>query len=97
MSYSSQIEKHRKEKDAYFGKHPHSPLSHHDQHNFKGLNYYPVNEDLRFEVTLQPEDEVESIEMQTSDGSTRYYDRIGYLEFSVENLQKYNLVIFKRN
>ncbi|MHA2502297.1 MAG: DUF1684 domain-containing protein [Candidatus Kariarchaeaceae archaeon] len=81
MSYSAQIQRDRTDKDRFFEKSPHSPLSHHLRHNFQGLEYYPVSEDYRFELPLVPHDEIETVEMDTSDGKIKYFDRVGYLEF----------------
>lgn len=81
MSYSSQMQRQRTDKDRYLEKDPHSPLTHHLKDKFTGLEYYPISENYKFELPLVPYDNVENIEMDTSDGQTRYYDRIGYLEF----------------
>jgi uncharacterized protein (DUF1684 family) len=84
MSYRTQLERHRAEKDRFLKKHPQSPLDHHLQKKFQALDYYPIDEKYYFELPLISYDEVETLEMDTSTGDIREYERIGYLEFEVE-------------
>lgn len=94
MTYVSQIESHRAEKDKFFGKHPQSPLNHHVQAKFNGLDYYPVDEKFYFELPLQEYDDVEVFEMDTSTGDIREYARIGYLEFDIDG-EKSKINVYK--
>ena len=51
--YKRRIEHHRQEKDALFARGHHSPLSHDDRPDFKGLKYFSVKEDLVFNLEIQ--------------------------------------------
>lgn len=84
MSYKKDIELHRVNKDKYFKESHHSPLTHHLQHEFTGLDYYPIDENLKFEVELTPFDKPEVVQMETSDNNIRDYFNIGYLKFEIE-------------
>lgn len=83
----------RKQKDHLFAHHPQSPLRHTQVHSFQGLNYFPVNPDLRLEVDVEPFDERQEITMQTSTGDTQTYRRFGRFRFQVEG-QEAELTIF---
>ena len=74
----------RKEKDSFFGQGPNSPLSHELQHEFQGLNYFPENPNLRFEIEVEPFPEKEHVQMQTSTGDSNEYLRFGKFQFDVE-------------
>jgi uncharacterized protein (DUF1684 family) len=84
MTYQAQLERHRAEKDRFLQKHPQSPLDPHLQKKFQALDYYPINEKYYFELPLTPYEEEETLEMDTSTGEIRQYNRIGYLEFEVD-------------
>ena len=50
----SELTDFREEKDAFFQRHPQSPLSPDQKRGFTGLNYFPENDALRLEVTVEP-------------------------------------------
>jgi hypothetical protein len=74
----------RREKDDFFARHPHSPLTREQKKTFRGLAYFPKNPDLRLEVSLERFPEAETIEMQTSTGDVQTYTRFGRFKFTVE-------------
>jgi len=84
MDYTEEIQAYRQEKDEYLKNSPRSPLSLGVQQKFDGLEYYPISEDYRFELILHENPSPEEIIMDTSDGQSRQYYDIGYLEFEVQ-------------
>lgn len=77
----------RAEKDEFFESHQHSPLTTEQKQVFQGLNYFPPDDSLRFELAIEPfEDQVE-IKMQTSTGDLRDFIRYGKLTFEVEGVE----------
>ena len=90
----SDLSEFRRSKDEFFAGGHDSPLTEDQTHNFKGLNYYDDNPDLRF--VLKPE-EFESqhvIEMQTSTGDVAQFIRWGRISFEVGR-QKALLTLLK--
>jgi uncharacterized protein len=74
-------------KDKFLKEDPHSPLSGEQKQEFRGLEYFPENPDLRLttnvkEIPGQPE-----IQMQTSTGDIRSYRKYGTFSFEVEGQQ----------
>jgi uncharacterized protein (DUF1684 family) len=74
----------RAAKDAWFGRDPHSPLSHEEQHQFEGLSYYPFNPALHMHLPLDRDVSDEPIVMETSTGDQREYHRAGKIHFDVD-------------
>ena len=71
----TELDDFRASKDAFYGSSPDSPLLPEQKHNFAGLNYYPEAPGLVFEVTPEPFEEPELIDMQTSTGESARYLR----------------------
>ena len=80
----SQLSNFRKQIDQFMGQHPQSPLDRSQQRNFKGLNYYDEDASLVFEVDVQPIDDGEVLEIQTSSGDVISYKRFGKFTIEVE-------------
>lgn len=80
----SELVSYRAEKDEFFGRHPQSPLSPDQRLTFKGLQYFPENEDLRLEVDVEPVTDQEPMQMQTSTGGVQMYVRYGRFRFQVD-------------
>lgn len=80
----SELTDYRAEKDEFFGRHPQSPLSPEQRQDFKGLNYFPENDELRFEVRVEPLQDQEPVQMQTSTGDVQTYTRYARFKFQVE-------------
>ncbi len=74
----------RLQKDQFFATDQHSPLLPEQKTQFDGLNYYPVEEGLRFELDIEEFDDKQQIKMQTSTGDLRDFTRYGKLNFSVD-------------
>ena len=79
----SELTEFRKEKDDFFAHDAQSPLTYDQKQQFKGLNYFPENTDLRLEVTVQKFSNLEMIRMQTSTGDVQTYTRYGRFKFKV--------------
>lgn len=80
----SALTKYRRNKDKFFKRDPHSPLSAAQKRTFTGLRYYPENPALRFDVAVEPFKEQETVHMQTSTGSIQEYIRYGTFRFEVD-------------
>jgi len=78
------IETQREQKDQYFGEHPHSPLSPDERESFDGLEYYPIDEEYRFELPLQEYDDPERITVGTSTDGEQEYLEWGEFQFTVD-------------
>jgi len=72
------------QKDEFFAHDHHSPLTHEQKHNFKGLDYFPENPDLRLEVEVEANTKQEEIQMQTSTGDYQTFQRYGKFSFEVD-------------
>ncbi len=90
--YIDTIETNRVEKDRFFRSSPHSPIV--DRVNFKGLDYYPPDPNLRYTLPIHQVDSPEPLTFQTSTGDERTYYRIGTIEFEVEG-EPAQLAIYK--
>src|SRR3990172_6211033 len=71
----TEVELFRAEKDKFFGKDPHSPLTADEKRHFRGLKYFPENPALRLAVTVEEYAQKEDVSMQTSTGALRTYNR----------------------
>lgn len=80
----SDLQAFRKQKDEFFARDPHSPLSAEQKRSFAGLDYYPENAALSFEVELEPSNNHQRVQMQTSTGEIRDYHKYGTFSFEVD-------------
>jgi uncharacterized protein (DUF1684 family) len=78
------LEEFRREKDHFFANNTNSPLSGEQKARFEGLEYFPENPDLEFELKLEGFDDKHEITMQTSTGDVQVYQRYGRVRFEVE-------------
>ncbi|MGD2027701.1 MAG: DUF1684 domain-containing protein [Anaerolineales bacterium] len=74
----------RVQKDEFFEIDPNSPLTGEQKQSFGGLNYFPVNEGLRFEVPIEKFDQQEEVQIQTNTGEVRTFTRYGRVYFTVD-------------
>jgi uncharacterized protein (DUF1684 family) len=80
VAYPDAVAAFRAEKDESFRSSHDSPIPHDERHDFAGLPYFDVDEDLRFEgLTLEPYTGSEPVRFQipTSDGQLRDAERAG--------------------
>jgi len=80
----SDLCKFRKRKDKFFKSNPQSPLTDEQRINFSGLNYFPENPALRFELNIERYDKPGLTAMQTNRGTVQEYYQIGQIHFSVD-------------
>lgn len=66
----------RREKDHFMAESPHSPIPAGKRDGFDGLAYYEPDPAYRITVPLE-RDERETVEVHTSTGEARTYDRLG--------------------
>jgi uncharacterized protein (DUF1684 family) len=90
----SELNQFRASKDQFFAKDHHSPLTQDQQAAFDGLQYFPENPDLRFELEIEEFPEKDSIEMQTSTGDIQTHQRFGKIHFEVDG-QGVELTLYK--
>ncbi|MGB8213310.1 MAG: DUF1684 domain-containing protein [Anaerolineales bacterium] len=74
----------RKAKDDFFKTDHQSPLDQVQQRTFAGLNYYPENPHLRFDLLLEKMETPEHISMATSTGEEQDYLHVGQIRFDVQ-------------
>ncbi len=80
----SELDEFRKMKDDFFRDHSQSPLASDQRKNFAGLNYFPENDALRFELPLKRFEQPERVPMQTSKGDVQDYFKVGQIHFPVD-------------
>lgn len=79
----SALDQLRRDKDEFF-RSAESPLTAEQRTGFPGLQYFPENPALRFELDLDENVEHDQVTMQTSTGSLRQYTRAGKVHFAVD-------------
>jgi len=94
MHTAQQISAHRAQKDAFFKQHPQSPLPPEARASFEGLAYYDYNPALAFTVTVDKEDDLSPIAIDTTTGDGRIYHRYGTFSFDVDG-DSAQLTIYK--
>lgn len=93
-AYFQQITDYRAKKDRHFQTSSTSPLLKGDQESFSGLNYFPIDPDMRLELTLQKYASPDTIQMMTTDGRDRPALRYGYFDFEAKQ-QQHRLHVYK--
>jgi uncharacterized protein (DUF1684 family) len=73
----------RQHKDEVFRHDDHSPIPAEQRAAFRGLQYFPPNPDLVFDLVVELADG-STLEISTSDGASRIYRRAGRVRFEVE-------------
>ncbi|WP_259517963.1 DUF1684 domain-containing protein [Halanaeroarchaeum sp. HSR-CO] len=82
--YVARMREEREQKEQYFGNNPRSPIPPEEREDFEGLAYFPVDEDLRFELPLHEHDDKEELIVETTTGSQREYLRWGEFRFEID-------------
>lgn len=92
----SELTDFRKSKDEFFATDEVSPLTPEQRKNFRSLEYYAENPQLRFAVALDefPDQEKEPTEIITSMGDSSTQTRWGKFSFSVDG-QDVSLTVFR--
>jgi len=86
----------RRERDLAFKSGSESPLRDEDRSRFAGLDYFPINPELRFRAVLHRHPTPQTVRIGTNTAEQRYALRYGYFEFPVEGqtcqLQVYRML-----
>ena len=82
-AWKAQIERERREKDAFFGQHWQSLISPEGRARFEGLGYYPPNPDVRFELELYEHEDKKTMRMAYTKGGERDFIRWGEFRFEI--------------
>ena len=92
----SELTDFRKSKDAFFATGENSPLTPQQRRQFRGLEYYSENPQLRFALALDefPDQEKEHTEIITSTGDSNTQIRWGKFSFNVDG-QEVSLTVFR--
>ena len=89
----TELETFRAEKDRFFVMHSASPLTLEQRRDFHGLNYFPENPALRFDLPIEEFPKKDEIQMQTTTGDVQTYSRFGKIKFTAEG-QAVELTIY---
>ena len=73
----------RDQKDTFLSRYPNSPLPLEDCTGFKGLDYYPPNQDYRFELVLHTHAQKMRVTMTYTKGETKAFLRWGEFRFTI--------------
>lgn len=93
LSYKQRLEDHRLELAYFMRANPSSPFLK-NPIGFTELKFYPVDETYKVTADFIPIDDINKIDLPTSDGKVRAYFRYGYLNFSLQG-QKQRLLVYK--
>lgn len=94
--WEARLEREREQKDEFFTEHPQSPIPPSERDSFGGLEYYPPNQEYRFEVPLHEFDETESLTVETTQEGEQTYLRWGEFRFEIDG-EEYTLATYKQN
>ncbi|MCG6956562.1 MAG: DUF1684 domain-containing protein [Gemmatimonadetes bacterium] len=87
-NWMDRLERIRKGKDRFFRESPQSPLSRRDRETFEGLDYYPVNEEYRFEIELHEHEDKAAVTLDATGGDKRHMVRWGEFRFVVDGSER---------
>jgi len=79
------LEQEREEKDRFFAEHWQSPIPPEERQKFRGLRYYPLDLNFRFELELYEHSNKEMIKIEDTKGNIREFLRWGEFRFNVGN------------
>ncbi len=94
MDWQTRLEHERDQKDEYFGDDPRSPLTAEEQADFDGLAHYPISPAYRYELSLDRDDDPETVLVGTSTDGEREYLAVGEFTFTVDG-EEATLVAYK--
>ena len=83
----SALDHYRQPKDEFFESNPQSPFTPEQQKNFSGLKYFPENSAMNMDLEIDQFEIKDPVEIQTTTGDMRTYDRFGKIHFEVEGEQ----------
>jgi len=85
VDHATWLKQHRREKDAFFQKSPHSPI---EPGGWKPLEYFALDAALRVQATWTPAKDGRRIRVPTSTGEEREYVEAGTLAFRVQGIEQ---------
>lgn len=88
------LERIRQEKDEAFRLDPDSPLDLEQRRSFTGLRYFPPNPGLDLMLEIEELEPKTEIDIQTTAGDPRRYERFGYVTFEVDG-ETVRLTVFR--
>jgi uncharacterized protein (DUF1684 family) len=88
------LQKFRQDRDEAFRLDPDSPLDPDQRRAFAGLHYFPPNPALDLALQVEELDPKTEIEMQTTTGDVRRYERFGHVRFEIDG-QPVRLTVFR--
>jgi len=80
----TELQEFRAGKDDFFAHHPQSPLTREQKRGFTGLQYFPEAPEFRFEVTTDPLENQQEIQIPTSTGGFQSFRCYGRFNFQVD-------------
>jgi hypothetical protein len=92
--YKTAIEKERQAKDSLFLLETESPLGKDQMAEFKGLNYFPVDESYKMEARLVVLDSLAIVKLKTSTDRLPDYRIYGYVYFEMDG-KSHKLTAYK--
>lgn len=84
-SWRERLARYRAEKDEFLAEHPQSPIPPDDRASFDGLDYYPLDPHYRVVARIQPAASAETVELETTAGPAREYERVATLGFTLDD------------
>jgi hypothetical protein len=81
--WKTRLNMERQEKDRFFAQHWQSPIPSEERVRFKGLTYYPLDPDYRFELKLHEHDDKQIIKIEDTSGNVRSLIRWGEFRFKI--------------
>lgn len=78
-----ELEKMRREKDAFFASDADSPITAEERPHFKGFKYFPPDPKFLFMLRLQKYENPGTVLMTTSKGTEQRFYKVGYFEFEL--------------
>ena len=89
LEWEAEIEKGRRVKDRFFkSRYPGSPIPFADRAKFRGLDYFPINPNCRFELDLHEHKEKKVVRMAYTKGQERNFLRWGEFRFKIGNKEQ---------
>lgn len=73
--WKAQLERERRDKEAFFAGHWQSPIPPQERAGFRGLDYYPPDAGYRFELELYEHEEKQAVRMAYTKGEERDFVR----------------------
>jgi uncharacterized protein (DUF1684 family) len=91
---TNDVQTFRNERDKEFRKQSQTPLTDEDFLNFKGLEYFPIDEKFVVKAKLEKTDDTQYFLMPTSVGTSRKFIKYGILKFELDE-KNYSLNVYQ--